>query len=320
MLSSITISKLLFLFDSKVVGKSQYRRYIKEDDSEVGMNSEDLTSVKMARCDELVCQICLRNYNEKTKGNSPKILTGCGHTTATCQKISGDVGDEAVIQPDFLVTVSPHPFNIPTVNWEDILKNIPIIPSLVLPTLDPNLLANLPTIRPLVLPTLDSVFWVAVVVEVWALVAAVVFLRRHNLRWDCHETTDLSDSVGIPEDNSDLGWTKTLNIDIVFRHRHHKEMETDFSAYTFPELSLNLKASSSVGDHMAVIGIAPSNSSDQLQTFLAILTIWSWTSSAVIFCHDGTERRYGMADLAIPFPGLCMRPMVDADYLKHNEN
>ncbi|EFO83491.1 hypothetical protein CRE_02954 [Caenorhabditis remanei] len=99
MLSSITISKLLFLFDSKVVGKSQYGRYIKEDDSEVGLNSEDLTSVKMARytvnskysyskfnnfrCDELVCQICLRNYNEKTKRNSPKILTGCGHTV--CQ-------------------------------------------------------------------------------------------------------------------------------------------------------------------------------------------------------------------------------------------
>ena len=41
--------------------------------------------------------------------------------TATCQKISGDVGDEIVIQPDILVTANPNPFNIPTVNWDDIL-------------------------------------------------------------------------------------------------------------------------------------------------------------------------------------------------------
>ncbi|KAF1763667.1 hypothetical protein GCK72_011934 [Caenorhabditis remanei] len=79
--------------------------------------------------------------------------------TATCQKISGDVGDEIVIQPDILVTVNPNPFNIPTVNWDDILKNIPTIPPLVLPTLDPNFLQNLPTIPPLVLPTLDPDFW-----------------------------------------------------------------------------------------------------------------------------------------------------------------
>ena len=65
--------------------------------------------------------------------------------TATCQEIAGDVGDEAVILPDFLVTVSPHPHVI-----ADFFLRTSIFQ------------ANLPTIRPLVLSTLDSDFWVRV--------------------------------------------------------------------------------------------------------------------------------------------------------------
>uniref|UniRef100_A0A1I7UJV9 Recep_L_domain domain-containing protein n=1 Tax=Caenorhabditis tropicalis TaxID=1561998 RepID=A0A1I7UJV9_9PELO len=75
--------------------------------------------------------------------------------TVNCQKISGDVGNEMEIQSD-IVTIDPNPFNIPTINWDDILKNIPTVPPLVLPTLDPNFWQNLPTlptIPPLVFPT-----------------------------------------------------------------------------------------------------------------------------------------------------------------------
>ncbi|PIC40851.1 hypothetical protein B9Z55_008459 [Caenorhabditis nigoni] len=60
-------------------------------------------------------------------------------STVFTQKIDGDVGIEDLIAQSNLVTVDPaNPFNIPTINWEDILKNIPTIPPLVLPTLDPN--------------------------------------------------------------------------------------------------------------------------------------------------------------------------------------
>ncbi|CAO4368222.1 unnamed protein product [Caenorhabditis nigoni] len=80
--------------------------------------------------------------------------------TVLTQKIDGDVGIEELIAQANSVTVDPaNPFNIPTINWEDILKNIPTIPPLVLPTLDPNFWQNIPTIPPIVLPTLDPNFW-----------------------------------------------------------------------------------------------------------------------------------------------------------------
>ncbi|EGT47889.1 hypothetical protein CAEBREN_20071 [Caenorhabditis brenneri] len=75
--------------------------------------------------------------------------------TVHSQKVSGDVGVESEIQSD-IVTINPNPFNIPTINWDDILKNIPTIPPLILPTLDPNFWQNLPTLPtfpPLVFPT-----------------------------------------------------------------------------------------------------------------------------------------------------------------------
>ncbi|CAL2035133.1 unnamed protein product [Caenorhabditis brenneri] len=78
--------------------------------------------------------------------------------TVHSQKVSGDVGVESEIQSD-IVTINPNPFNIPTINWDDILKNIPTIPPLILPTLDPNFWQNLPTLSPIVLPTIDPDFW-----------------------------------------------------------------------------------------------------------------------------------------------------------------
>ena len=36
----------------------------------------------------------------------------------------------------------------------------------------------------------------------------------------------------------------------------------------------------------------------------------SLISSAVDFCHDGTDRRYGRAEEEIPFPGACIRTMA----------
>ncbi|CCD69953.1 DUF148 domain-containing protein [Caenorhabditis elegans] len=70
----------------------------------------------------------------------------------SAQKISGDAG----MEDD---TVNQNPFNIPTINWEDILKNIPTVEPIALPTLDPNFWQNLPTIPPIVLPTIDPMFW-----------------------------------------------------------------------------------------------------------------------------------------------------------------
>mmetsp|Transcript_28791 Transcript_28791/g.33109 ORF Transcript_28791/g.33109 Transcript_28791/m.33109 type:complete len:83 (-) Transcript_28791:8-256(-) len=46
--------------------------------------------------------------------------------------------------------------------------------------------------------------------------------------------------------------------------------------------------------------------------FFASLHTWSSTSAALIFCHEGGLRLYGKADLEIPFPGACIRPMIES--------
>merc|ERR1719308_109539 len=48
-----------------------------------------------------------------------------------------------------------------------------------------------------------------------------------------------------------------------------------------------------------------------VRPFSASLKIWSLTSSDVSFNHCGTDLLYGRADWEIPFPGACMRPMVN---------
>lgn len=45
---------------------------------------------------------------------------------------------------------------------------------------------------------------------------------------------------------------------------------------------------------------------------MAILVIWSTTSPEETLSHDGADLRYGFDEREIPFPLLCMRPMVTA--------
>ena len=49
---------------------------------------------------------------------------------------------------------------------------------------------------------------------------------------------------------------------------------------------------------------------DGVSPFFANLQILSSTSSEEIFNHEGGVRLYGRADLDIPLPRLCIRPMM----------
>lgn len=51
---------------------------------------------------------------------------------------------------------------------------------------------------------------------------------------------------------------------------------------------------------------------DGVNPFFANFIICSSTSSDVNLSHVGTDLRYGRADWEIPFPGLCIRPMMAA--------
>ncbi|CAI2349058.1 unnamed protein product [Caenorhabditis sp. 36 PRJEB53466] len=90
--------------------------------------------------------------------NAPQLLLPA-LTCSLSAKVSGDVGVEGVETDVSVATADPSILNIPTINWDDILKNIPTIPPIVLPTLDPNFWKNLPTIPPIQIPTLDPDFW-----------------------------------------------------------------------------------------------------------------------------------------------------------------
>merc|ERR1719502_1800237 len=52
-----------------------------------------------------------------------------------------------------------------------------------------------------------------------------------------------------------------------------------------------------------------------VRPFFASLQTCSTTSEGEVFSHEGGVRRYGRADLEIPLPLLCMRPMVGASLL-----